>query len=333
MKPKPNLNLALSVLIFFTQSCHAQHSDNDAQAVTLFRTVEAAVFSDPYPTLPVYSVSKRLFGIGGDSAENALRAAARRTLSDNVDLFEFKLAQKLFQPNGICYVGQWRMVETTSYSGLLAGDTVVPAIVRISVMLGEVHRGSKRTLGMAVKLFAGGDYAHHARSLNILLMDAIAGSRRSHVSQATLDNNPDYGGLPRLGDIPTALRIRSDLNAADRELSPGGPNLRYRGLAHLAQAAPVAGAPLRAPHWLRLKVAAGTPRIDAADFRDELALKHYPGRRLVYVIDAADAASGGKSAARWQRIGELELIRDTVSASCDRRLHFAHPRLERNVAD
>ena len=124
MRSKPNLNLALSVLAFFTQPCHAQHSDNDAQAIALFRSVEAAVFSDPYSTMPVYPVSKRLFGIAGDSAENALRSAARRTLSDDADLFELKLAQKLFQPNGICYAGQWRTVETTSYSGLLAGGMV-----------------------------------------------------------------------------------------------------------------------------------------------------------------------------------------------------------------
>ena len=70
-----------------------------------------------------------------------------------------------------------------------------------------------------------------------------------------------------------------------------------------------------------------TPDVDAADFREELALKNYLGGQLNYDIEVAAFAPAGKGAANWVRAGVLRLTDDVVSASCDRRLHFAHPRL------
>ncbi len=294
-----------------------------------YAAVKAAVFSDPYAARPQYTVTARLFGPGGDDPANALRAAAARTLTSDADLVDFAHGQKLFQPNGICYAANWQIDADSPFSGVFAATTRLAAIVRISVMLGEVRRGARRTLGMGIKLFV--DASGGERSVDVLVMDAIAGSSRAHVAAARLDNAPDYGGLPPLGSWGTALRIRRDLETVDGKLSSAGPNLRYRSLDHLAAAGLSGAATPRAPHWIRLSTAPGTAAVEAEDFRDELALRHYPGNRLVYRIEAAAYAEGGKSAAEWQQLGQLELVEDVVSYSCDARVHFSHPRLDRDA--
>lgn len=291
-----------------------------------FKAVADIVFSDPYDELPHYPVTKQMFGPSGDDRNNALRTAARRTLTTDQDLIEFPAGQKLFQPNGICYVGRWNIHASTPYTGVFARDTSIPAIVRISVMLGDVERGTRRTLGMGVKLFPPNTDSHD-HSYNLLVMDSISGSTRDHVLHAVLDNHPDYGGLPSPKVIGIALRIRRDLNTVDKALSPAGPMLRYRSVSHLAAAGLPAATEPRAPHWVRLRVTPETPAIDAADFREELALKNYANGQLEYRIEFAAHTTAGKTSAKWVRAGVLRLTADIVSASCDRRLHFAHPKL------
>jgi hypothetical protein len=68
---------------------------------------------------------------------------------------------------------------------------------------------------------------------------------------------------------------------------------------------------------------ADVSRVDADDFRDELRLANYPdGLRFdVWVADRG-TRDGAKD---WHRIGVIEITDDAVSASCDHRLHFAHP--------
>ncbi len=292
-----------------------------------FESVRKIVFSDPYDQLPHYPVTKRLFGPAGDNPHNALRAAAVRTLTSDQDLAEFPAGQKLFQPNGICYAGRWAIHAATRYTGLFGIGTNVPAIVRISVMLGDTERGARRTLGMGVKLFPPSSDAEN-HGYNLLVMDNISGSTRAHTSHAVLDNHPEYGGLPSLGVIGTALRIRRDMNAVDKALSPAGPNLRYRSVSHLAAIGVTPGAVTNSPHWVRLRVAPETPDVDAVDFREELALKNYFDGRLTYDIELAAFDTAGKTRANWTRAGILRLTEDVVSESCDQRLHFGHPRLD-----
>lgn len=321
------LTLVLGLILWHPLAAAVDTGPDPAAAVRgAFERVREAVFSDPYQQRPLYPVNRHLFGASGDSPDNALRAAARRTLSTEADLVDFPHGRKLFQPNGICYEGRWQITADTGFTGAFGAGVSLPAIVRISVMLGAVSAGQRRTLAMGIKLFSAvADPA--ARSADLLVMDAIAGSRRRYTADAVLDNHPDFGGLPAFGEWRTALRIRADMDAVDADLSPAGPALRYRDVRAGAVLLPASDGRSRAPHWLRLRVAQGTPRIDAVDFRDELATAAYPDARLIYVIELAAHAQGGKSAARWQRAGELELSASTVSATCDRRLHFAHPRL------
>ena len=290
-----------------------------------YAEVRAAIFSDAYPQWPHYSVDKRRFGPSGEHAENALRAAAQRTLEQDFDLFESPGHVKLFQANGICYAARWEIDAISPYTGLFRAGTRVRAIVRLSIMLSDIQRGQRRTLGMGIKLFVPATTNEVERSENILVMDQIAGSRDPYVLQAPLDNHPDLGGLPSFGVIGTAIRIRNDLDAVDKRLSPAGPALRYRSLEHIAAALNTELS--HSPHWIRLTVAPGTRRVDAQDFREELSLKHYRDGTIVYDIAVAAHAEGGKAHAAWQTLGRLTLVDDVVSMSCDKRLHFAHPKL------
>ena len=171
---------------------------------------------------------------------------------------------------------------------------------------------------MAIKLFPGSG----ERTVNVLLMDDIAGSTRQHVVDATLTNHPVLGGLPSLGVIPTALRIRSDLNAADAALSPAGPDLRYRPIGQLT-----GDGTDTQPYWMRLSVGPAVKRVAKKDFREELRVAHYPRGTLIYDIDIAGFVAGGREQADWRRVGVLKLEHDVTSAACDGNLHFAHPRL------
>ncbi|MEE4190655.1 MAG: hypothetical protein V2I66_03705 [Halieaceae bacterium] len=103
------------------------------------------------------------------------------------------------------------------------------------------------------------------------------------------------------------------------EVASGRANVGFRPVSHLDSG--------EGPRWLRLTVVDGTPRVDAHDFRDELSLAHYPEGVLRWTIAIADGAEGERDDARWTTVGELRVEESVVSASCDQRLHFAHPRL------
>jgi hypothetical protein len=75
------------------------------------------------------------------------------------------------------------------------------------------------------------------------------------------------------------------------------------------------------PDLMMLKVAEGTPRIDARDFRNEIRLAQYPNRKLVYAIYVRNFDEPA-----WTRLGVLELTEDVVSEGSDKRLHFWIPR-------
>ena len=71
---------------------------------------------------------------------------------------------------------------------------------------------------------------------------------------------------------------------------------------------------------IQLKVAEGTPRVDADDFRDELRLKNYGGN-LIYDIRVKMFDDPN-----WSRIGRIEFTEEGLCEGCDKRIHFWIPR-------
>ena len=95
----------------------------------------------------------------------------------------------------------------------------------------------------------------------------------------------------------------------------------YRQLYPISTLGVPRGAPIVTPDLLQLKVADGTPRVDAADFRDELRLHNYPNRTLTYTISVKSFDE-----AEWNRVGSIDFTEDAVSEGGDKRIHFWIPR-------
>jgi hypothetical protein len=300
----------------------------NAYSGSSWNTVYSAVFTQPYPVLPHYEIVAHNFGASGDRDENRLRAAALRTLTVKDDLYAFPGGQKLLQANGICFAGDWSIDRETSYTGAFAPGTRFPLIARASVALGGTGYDDKRAFALAVKLFPAPDRETRVHTLNFFVMESLAGKRRQYFLESILDNAPDFGGLPALGEWRLALRVQNDLKAADRELSPAGPDLAFRPVDHLAYIPGVTEGIARGPKWLRLRIAADTPLNRMKDFRDELDLNAYPDHRLVWEVEVAATHARGKSRAEWRRIGTVILRESIASKPCDARLHFSHPILE-----
>ena len=293
-----------------------------------FNEVRAAVWRSPYATLPQWPVNGAILGETGDSPRNHLRAAGIRTLTDRSDLRAFRNGRKLFQANGICFSGRWVINATSPWTGLFAPGTQALMIARASVSLGGTRRGEKRAVALAGKLFPTLDPNAKVETANFFAMANVLGTHDPYFLDAVLDNNPVIEGLPgSFGQLLLGLRIRDDLNAADRAAGAEPPNPTYRPLYPLAESGLAPGAPARTPKWLALRAVRGTPRVDEPDFREELRLARYPGRRLRFELRGASDHPDGKSAASWRRIGHAELTDDVTSPGCDGELHFAHPRL------
>ena len=292
-----------------------------------FREIHALIFGEPYKTRPDYRVDVDLFGPAGGGSDNALRAAARRTLTQADDLFDFPHGQKLLQANGICFTGEWIIQPESPYTGLFAASTQVKSIVRGSVLFSHSTRDRRRTFGFAIKLFPAQDPDEPVPTINLFVMEAFGGARRAHIVDAVLDNDPDLGRLPSFSTLREVLRLRKDLKIADEESSGGRSDLTFRPITHAAGFGLTPGASAHAPHWMRLRIAADTPRVDADDFRDELSVDRYPNGAILYQLEVADRGNGKKTKARWQALGHLRLYESVTSHACDARLHFTHPRL------
>lgn len=287
---------------------------------THYAMIKNALFAQPYDELPQYKVSAKLFGKSGDRPDNRLFAAAKRTLTNPDDWIDFPHGQKLFNANGICFVGEWHIDSPSIYTGLFANGARSPVIARASVALSGTKQKHKRAFGIAIKLFPAGTQ----QTLNVFTMNSLAGVRAQHVLDLPLDNQPALGGLPPISKISTLLRINRDLQRADRISSKTKANVAYRPINLLAEVA-VNSTPT-SPTWLRL-TALNSERVDAKDFRDELRVEQYSSGKLEYKIEVASGEVGNKASAQWQSLGSLTLSQSVTSAACDKNLHFAHPTL------
>lgn len=291
-----------------------------------FEEIREAVFADPYDRLPQLEVNAAWFGPKGRGPENQLRAAANRTLSLADDLFEFPRGQKLFQPNGICFTGQWHINAKSPYTGLFAKGSQALIVMRASVTFSKTTRGHKRAFALAGKLFPTLDPKEKVHTANFFAMENFLGTHDEHFLDAELDNNPSTSGLPgSLTEAWIGLRIKKDLTRVDRKTSGGKSDPTSRPLYPISESRLTRGLEAVTPRWMQLRIATDTPRVDELDFRDELRLEHYPSRRLRWDVYVAAGHPEGKSRASWQKIGDIVLDDYIASHSCDARLHFAHP--------
>jgi hypothetical protein len=169
-------------------------------------------------------------------------------------------------------------------------------ILRASVTLSDTTNGNKRAFALAGKVFPTEDADEIVPTANFFAVENFLGTDAPYFLDGVFDNEPEISGLPAgFGALFLGLRIRADLDAIDEELSPGRANSGYRPVDGLARAGHNGDGPVKSPCSLRLSPAQATPRVDEADFRDELALLHYPNGSITWTLDAGTAESGQKA--------------------------------------
>lgn len=272
-------------------------------------TNEASVYDQGL--LPQYPVGLcSIFKAGSAPLERD----AQRTVSERFDYYD-RLPKKL-HPNGVCVSGEWQITSQTPYSGLLQSQAQGLFIGRISVAMEETTRGEKRGFGFAGKVFPTMNPQEPVVTANFFTVDVLMGTYENHVLRAKTTNQPEVGFDWSM--IGLGLRIASALKTADED--PG-----FRPLTQLA--ASPAGQPLRFPRWIRMTPDSQTLQNSESDFRHEVLHGLSDNKTLRYFIEVSETSNDRNDDSAWTRIGEIRLNQAIVSYGCDRRLHFAHPRL------
>ena len=323
-----------------------QLTDEDrGYAGSRFSDVVDALFANPYqrvwggegqPPLPVGEVTFR--SVVGGIVPTLFTKASERTLDSGADLrwgADRKGFRRLVHPNGVCLIGQWRIVEETGYSGYFSKGSTALAITRYSTCCTETRRGRTRSLSMVGKLFPTTD-PHHAeplRTANFITQQDIAGDDTEYVNDAELRNAPDMTISRRGAGAPLLLTIGLVFSRVDKE--PG-----IRQLYPIAELGKPAGTPTRAPEFMRLLVAPEQPRIAGVDldFRDEIMAQIFdrgdpvPRRTLTFTIEVTDQGLTTGPAVKlrrtfqdWRAIGSLVFDNAVISYNGDSVIHFSHP--------
>ena len=262
--------------------------------------------------LPHYLVKKSEF-FDPSGQRNLLERDAIRTIEEADDYYP--RIQKRLHANGICFTGTWEISEASKYTGYFAAGSKALLIARASVAMSETERGNKRGFGFAGKIFPTQDPNAVVKTANFFAIDVLTGTKANHYLDVALTNEPKTGFTLALSTLLTA---GSALEKADK--NPG-----YRPVTPIASI----GVPVgqrTSPTWIKIQAASTMPRIDEKDFRNELDVRHYPNG-IVFEIFASDVTNDA-AASGWMKLGKLQLKESIVSYGCDRRLHFAHPKME-----
>ena len=266
-----------------------------------FREVKEIAFSGEYPSPP------DLPGLGVGTFVQFFNDSARN-LFDKRDIRP--TFRKLIHTNGICFSGIWRITaESSPYTGWFAAGREGLLLARASVAGPDLKRGQRRAFGIAGKVWPTLDPDAKFKPANFVTVSGLSGTREPYAAKIEMTNMPVIGLSPAANFINRVIFRLMDTR-------PG-----YRQLFPIATLGLKPGDRVASPDLMRLKLRAGTPLTVAHDFRDELRLKNYPGRKLYYDIDVKPF-----DAMDWTTLGELEFNEDAVSEGGDTRLHFWIPR-------
>ncbi len=264
--------------------------------------------------LPHYQVTSANFFKDG---VNLLKQDAQRTLSEDADFYP--RLEKHLHSNGICFTGTWHITENTPYTGYFKKEAKGLLIARASTALTETERGDPRAFAFAGKLFPTMKPDNKVKTANFFTVDVLAGAQRDHYLDVKMTNEPKTGF--RFSVIPLAFNVARVFRSADD--NPG-----FRPVSAIGELGLKNGEMAKSPRYLMVQASAKNNASDEKDFRDELNIeKHHP-TGLNFTILVSDK-SGDQEASDWQKIGEIVLNESKVSYGCDRRLHFAHPKISK----
>ena len=307
----------LSALALLTATL-ASSSSALAYEGTSLDQVWSQVTSDPYEK-PHYQVTlQSLFSW----SRNLILEAGQRTVSDREDLLP--RFNKLVHSNGICLKGEWNVTADTQYTGLFAKGAHALLIGRASTTFGDTEVGKYRGFGLAGKLYPTSNPNEVVKTANFFAIDDLTGTLTQHFLDAAVTNEPALSLRPDLIKLaPIAAAVGSAFSRVDIN-----PNIRQ--VYELSEYGLEDGKSAVTPRWMQVVGSVDQPRVNAADFRDELLLNNYPEQKVRFDISVASEkdAAGKKN---WQTIGYIEFTESVVSDSCDHALHFHHPRFRKDL--
>jgi hypothetical protein len=280
-----------------------------------FSEVWTLLKSDRYRgELPHEKVSALNFGF----MARHIKKDSKRTVSDKRDIRpEFK---KRIHTNGVCLKGTWNMTKKSPFTGLFKKGSVGMVIARASASLTAVSSLSKdvRFLGMAGKVYPTKNInsKEYLKTANFLLIEDFGGSRTKSFLGATLSNNPKltiHKELATLAKGPIAISLQIAFDKADK-------NPEIRQLYQFSEMGLKDPKKAITPKYLELK---GRKRDikRIPDFRHELNIENY--RNGIHYDIFVTNDDKKKS---WLKIGFIHFDDSVTSKSCDRRLHFYHPK-------
>ncbi|MDD4974594.1 MAG: hypothetical protein PHY93_09615 [Bacteriovorax sp.] len=263
--------------------------------------------------LPHYEVTSSKFIVGG---VNHLLDRATRTLKDTDDYYP--RLEKLVHSNGACFTGVWTMTEANPYSGFFKAGSKGLFIGRASTALTETERGDPRGFGFAGKIFPTMDQNASVKTANFFLVDVLMGTQRNRYMDVKLTNNPSLGF--RASVLSMALKIMKVFKAVDSDPI-------YRPVYPISEMGLATGEKVKTPKFMMLETDKSVARNDDTDFRDELSIRKNHANGIKFNILVNDT-SKDQAASEWRRIGNIQVNESTISYGCDRRLHFAHPKMK-----
>lgn len=305
--------LVLMILLLTLSACssNAKVSIVKKNHTSNFEYVWSEVASDPYEKLPQTQVSYfKLSSKNGDIANDA-----KRTLNSDADILE--PFEKLAHPNGICFKGIWKIDRKNPYSGYFKKGSEAHIIARASTAMSNTKRGSTRAFGFAAKLFATRDLQkpEEQTRANFFLIDDLGGTSAKHYRDVALTNEPPVSvTMEVLSNLAYAVKVANTFEDADK-------NPSIRQLYQISYLGENKDTKVSTPKWLKLE-ASDAIRVNAEDFREELQIKGTE----VLSFDISVASKIIEEKKDWKKIGTIKLDESVTSLSCDKRLHFQHPK-------
>ncbi len=319
------ITLLLSLVTFLAHAEYQGSSFSEVEAIILnpspivdnYKQIkEVKSYQNP-EKLPHYWVHSGNFTTKQEGKTIDLLAQdAHRTISEQYDYYP--RLEKRLHSNGICLTGYWEITEPSEYTGYFAQGKKALTIVRASAALSNTRTDNgKRGFGLAVKLFPTENPDEVVKTANFFTIDVLLGTLAKHYLDVAMTNEPDAGF--DLSNILTGFHASMALSKADK-------NPMYRPLYPVAELGLAPDTASKAPTWIKIQASSNMPRIDQADFRDELDIANYPDG-LSFDIYVSDTTKDPKASDDWQYLGMIQLDQSVVSYGCDRQLHFAHPKI------
>ncbi|MCB0392689.1 MAG: hypothetical protein KDD58_15470 [Bdellovibrionales bacterium] len=239
---------------------------------------------------------------------------AKRTVNDKADYYEY--LPKLLHSNGVCITGEWVMDASSPFTGAFKGGNKSLFIGRISTAMEQTTKGNKRGFGFAGKIFPTLNTHEPVQTENFFTVDVLMGTETPRYLQTATTNQPEIGfswSLMYLG-----IKIASALTEADED--PG-----FRPVNNLASLNQVGS--ISSPKWIKIKPKSGQVMNDESDFRMEVFKAMKENNGLTFEIFWSNTTNDYTTNKGWRRIGEIRVDDAIISFGCDRRLHFAHPKV------